>query len=524
VARLRGHHVDVFDLALEVNPPLNLLQAKGIFDSYDVYGFSTYSDTVTNTVALASRIKQQCPDALIVLGGYHASLKDKETLIDFGDIDLIVRKEGELTFAETLDILAESGTLSSDWSNVLGVTWRGPDGKIIRNPDRPVIDQELLPFPVHPEGRFAAGPYITFVDGRSLSLKPTLSMVSSRGCPKRCTFCSIIVINPLWRARSPGSIMSEISYFYKIQAFRHVMFQDANFFVKPSRTLAFAEALYSFNPQITWSATATADNIVKHEDVLRKIGNLNCAYLEVGIESGNNNSLGRFAKGPDAAINQRAIELLDENNIALGLDFIMFEPEMTINDLQQNLSFLMRNELFGRWPADFLFQELRLYPGTVLRDRCADRLQTTFDDHVVPDTPFCDRTVEVVFHISQQYYRRYYRRIADTVKRHLDVVIPLTLDCERQASADALSRKCQNAQALAIRLQHAPYTFVSRLLDNSTGPSEEWRVMAEGGFLMETDQEIESLATAITEIEQLASSAGANLRRRRVKTTVFASA
>src|SRR6516165_10152805 len=64
VARLRGHHVDVFDLALEVNPPLNLLQAKGIFDSYDVYGFSTYSDTVTNTVALASRIKQQCPDAL----------------------------------------------------------------------------------------------------------------------------------------------------------------------------------------------------------------------------------------------------------------------------------------------------------------------------------------------------------------------------------------------------------------------------------------------------------------------------
>lgn len=463
-ARAHGHHVDVFDLALHLRPDARWLGEAGLFDAYAVYGFTTYSDTFLTTADLAREVKRVVPCSYIVLGGYHASLLDREVLRDFPFIDAIVRREGEHAFREVLDGIADE-SLTTVLPKIAGVTWRDRDGVIQQNPPRiDSFDQESSLLPVT-DLKFRPAHYRTFWHAATGQRRRTLNIVGSRGCPKRCTFCSIITLNPLWRARSVRSLMAEISLRHERSPFEHVEFQDANSFVDPRRSVEFARALHAFNASITWSGTATPDQIVRHGEVLPELGRLNCAYLELGIESGNEASLRRFNKRTDVAINEEALALLTRAGIAVGLDFIMFEPEMTFDDLCTNFEFLLRNEFGGEWPCEFLFQELQLYPGTALRSRLWPDIVASPEVHRMPATPFFDRGVEGAFRLAAEY-RRTVQSSANRAIQRLNAVVNSLLLTEVRGAirGTPLAELCQRALACEIRLRHEPYGFFSRLL------------------------------------------------------------
>lgn len=477
-ARRAGHHVDLFDLALDLRPSVEVLGKRGLFADYQVYGVSTYSDTIGSTMRLCRLIKTVAPKSKLVLGGYHASLVDVDLLKDFAFVDFVVRKEGEEAFCELLDTILDPSRLSE---SIAGITWRAESGRITRNPDRAALSLAALPFPLHPEGRFAAGEYITFADASGSRVRKTLSIVGSRGCPKRCSFCSIIEMSPLWRARSVADVVSEIAYFRERgEQFEHILFQDANFFVKPSRATEFAKALYAFDQSLTWSATATADKIVRNKGAIAEMARLNCRFIEVGIESGNDNSLKWFNKGPDAALNHEALAILEENGIEIGLDFIMFEPFMSLADLAENLAFLKRNELFGKWPSDFVFQELRLYPGTSAREIVEKRSRTSFGAHEVPDTPFFDPLVSDVFRRLSVFYRTDYRQISRVLKLYSRAIVPLSLSIH----AGEGSRLFQRAHQEAIHLRHLPFRVLELLVEDAD-PSE-MRQLVDGALACST--------------------------------------
>ena len=184
--------------------------------------------------------------------------------------------------------------------------------------------------------------------------------------------------------------MAEIIDLHAVAPFGHVYFVDANFAVSAKRTLAFSRALHKWNPTITWSGTATADLILRHADVLPEIGRLNCAHLEIGIESGSESQLARYNKRTSLSDNVNAIRLLRRCGISLGLDFIMFDPETTIGELRQNLTFLHQAELFGTSPPACLFNSMRLYPGTPARTRYIEMLELP-DHHLASiEPPFAE--------------------------------------------------------------------------------------------------------------------------------------
>lgn len=462
VARLHGFHVDVFDFARDLALDDRLLTRSGLFDPYQVYGLSTYTEIWHSAVDVFRRIRAHCPRALIVLGGYHASTAGVEILRDYPEVDLIVCNEGEEAFSQVLQALAAGHSFAS----IAGIVRRAADGQIVRHAPRDnILDLNRLPYPVV-ECRHRPRQTWNLTLAGERRNKKTISIVSSRGCPKRCTFCSIIILSPDYRFRSVESLMGEVRYLHAREPFSHIVFQDANFLVRVERTVEFARALYAYDPKITWSGTATADQVSKHAEVLFAIGRLNCAYLEVGIESGNPSTLRRFNKKTTVEHNERALSLLAAAGIGIGLDFIMFEPEMTLEDLGENLRFLHRNELFGYWPCEHLFQELRLFPRTPLRTKYARMLQVEFPLHTVPVTPFFDPAVETAWRGMQYYMQRYHLVVNQIMKDLVDPVNRLLFDIDQRAALPRpLIQLCQRVHGTMVHLRHLPYHFFVDLLE-----------------------------------------------------------
>jgi radical SAM superfamily enzyme YgiQ (UPF0313 family) len=466
-AESAGFHVDLFDFALNLKPDAPFLRSTGLFDGYDVYGITSYTDGVDSAVGLASLVRAANPRALIVFGGYHVSILDRESLRDFSVIDVVVRGEGESQFARILQIVASGGR---NFANVPSLTWRTTGGQIIKNEDDEFLaDQDALP---PPKISFRHGPprYVNYFDWKMGVEKNSISMVSSRGCPKRCTFCSIVLLNPLWRSRSVGSMMDEISLRYAAAPFEHIFFQDANFFVRPSRSLEFARALSAFNRTITWSGTATPDHIVKHADVIAELGRLNCTSIEVGIESGNESSLARYGKGNNIDTNRQAIRILEDAGISVALDFIMFEPEMSLRDVLANFEFLSEFDLDAEWPS-ILFQELQLYPGTVARQKYLARRGECICEHAVPITRFSDPSVQAVFDFSVEFRKKFKLRIDDAIRELYRCLYPLI---RADSGATELIAECQQGFATAIRLRHLPFSALKDCAENFAGhPDDE---------------------------------------------------
>ena len=90
--------------------------------------------------------KEAHPNAITMIGGSHVSFWDENALNECPSIDVIVRREGEQTFIELLNV----SEAKKNFAGVLGTTFRGTDGKIIRNEDRPFLhDLDSLPSPAY---------------------------------------------------------------------------------------------------------------------------------------------------------------------------------------------------------------------------------------------------------------------------------------------------------------------------------------------------------------------------------------
>lgn len=461
MARMHGHEADIFDLVAGMGMDTMGLCAAGLLDNYDVYGFGTYTESFVETMRILNCIRMVNPGARFVLGGYHATILWEDVLRDYPEVDVIVLNEGEYTFADLLD----GWYAGRREAGGPGLAYRDDDGRPVRGEGcAPVIDQDELRYPViTPAYQTAA--YLPHVDLRRRQLRTVLNMVSSRGCPKRCTFCAIIVMSPKWRARTVDSLMREIRCRYAGEPFRHISFQDANFFVDTRRTLAFSKALHEFNPDITWSGTATADHIIRHAAVLREISQLNCAYLEVGIESGNDRSLGRFNKWTTAEVNSRVLGLLADARLPIGLDFIMFEPDGALEDIAENFRFVKENELSGYWPPSVLFNSLKLYPGTPIRDKYAlAHPDVKLPLHTIPLVGFDDSRIAALAAALDIYWQEVQGR-TNRIAQELYRVTAAILDLARSAQgAPELARSLQQGFRWLIRLQHLPYQLFEFVL------------------------------------------------------------
>lgn len=199
-------------------------QIAAEWDNPSVLAFSSSMWNHELNLVLARMARQRYPDALIVFGGPHVpdDHRAEEFLKTHSFIDMTVLSEGEVTFAEVLKTFA----VGSDLSKVEGIVFRDQKTRnIVRTPNRPLVDINLLPSP------YLSGLYDRILDGRG-EMEYQVIFETNRGCPFHCTFCAWG--NSLTKVRffEMGRLAKEIEWLSE-QEIPFVFGADANFGMFP---------------------------------------------------------------------------------------------------------------------------------------------------------------------------------------------------------------------------------------------------------------------------------------------------
>lgn len=171
------------------------------------FGFSIIDGNIDASIAIARKIKETYPHIKILFGGNGIEVLDFGVLpnlnyktTDYKFIDVFSKGDGEVTFVELL----KSEFTEESLSKIKGIVWRNSDGKLIHNSQRETVDMDILPFPDYSslEGNYYYNSTYQY----------NVPLVLSRGCPYRCTFCSVPEFIPIFRYRKLETVIDEIEY------------------------------------------------------------------------------------------------------------------------------------------------------------------------------------------------------------------------------------------------------------------------------------------------------------------------
>ncbi len=314
-----------------------------IIDEYkpDFVGITIYSFGFNRSLETINIIKLHSSSYKVIIGGPHvAALKGKaleDTLADFG-----VLAEGEDPMLELCQ--------GKDPSTILGLIWRDGE-KVITNPERPFLNNlDDIPLPDY-EG-FELNRYLGYSERH-------LPLVTSRGCPYQCVFCSIRLSMGLkFRARSPENVVSEIEHWYK-KGWRSFEVDDDNFTLDMDRAMKICNLIIEKGLKITWKCDngVRADRLSR--ELLERMKEAGCVYVSFGVEGGNNKMMAAMKKGEKIETIISSIKLAKEVGLGVGATFIIGTPEETYEDFLDSLA--IARDL----PVDHVsFYNMVPYPGT----------------------------------------------------------------------------------------------------------------------------------------------------------------
>jgi radical SAM superfamily enzyme YgiQ (UPF0313 family) len=406
VLREAGIMSDMVDGNCSVPPSsVESIVRRVIDEDYEIVGLSVTTDAFQTTVQIAEEVKRQ-KRVFVVFGGHHPTPMHEEILRDYDCVDAVVRGEGEISFLELVRARQEERSLAG----IQGISYREANGVVVVNPDRhPIEDLDSLPLP-DSMGLPPLTEYAKFYDPVDMRRKITASISSARGCPYNCNFCVVHSFygkgRGRWRARNVASVVREVIELAKSRDRpEHVFFTDDNFFVDVNRACEILQAAQEAIPELTFSFTARADQIVVATDKLGFLAEHGCRSIEVGVESGSDHSLKRMDKGTSVATNAEAIDLLRANGIFVNLDFIMFEPGAEIEDLEMNVAFLKEKGFWGHFPPP-LYDRIVLYPGSRILKQLQRQGRAFGDNHNLRYR-FSDPKVETVFNKVRMFSTRF---------------------------------------------------------------------------------------------------------------------
>jgi len=336
-------------------------------DPAPIIGLSCMANLLPFTILAIRRLREEFPDRQIVLGGVGSKSVEEKLLSRFPWIEIIARGESELTGPDLVDAIKNGKPLE----NVRGISFRTADGQIIHTPDRERITQlDDIPLPAF--------------DRVELSRYAGYGMMTSRGCPYPCTFCSVA---PVWNhesfSRSPKNIVDEMEFLHREAGVEMFLFQDEFFVSGKNQVMKFCDELRSRKLDVFWKAFGRV-NLVDRE-MMETMERHGCVELRFGIESGCDRVLERIKKSFTAAETLEVIPPAIEIFPRVDTFFVWGFPFETMEDFQQTLFQMFSFRMLG---ARILPSLLSLLPQTeVYREWEADpdRKPLEFCPYLLPE-------------------------------------------------------------------------------------------------------------------------------------------
>jgi anaerobic magnesium-protoporphyrin IX monomethyl ester cyclase len=258
----------------------------------NVVGLTATTRTYKSALRIIEISKELDPNCLTVFGGPHITFWDENALRDCQSLDIVVRREGEYTLLELVQRLEAE----KDYHNVQGTTCR-KNGKIMRNPDRPFIENlDQLPFPAR---------HLWPLE-QLRKYEDIFYLTTSRGCVYWCEFCAAVrMFGRRYRMRSPKNVVDEIEFLNKTYNATKFTFCDDAFTVDQPRTEELCKEIKNRELRIKWNCGTRVDMITK--DLLLKMRSAGCVSVWFGVESGSQHVLNEMRKGISTEQTIRAI-------------------------------------------------------------------------------------------------------------------------------------------------------------------------------------------------------------------------
>jgi radical SAM superfamily enzyme YgiQ (UPF0313 family) len=422
----------------------------------------TSTPTIDFDLETAAAIKEMSPQVFVALLGSHVTYFHQEIVDENEAVDAVLRGEFEYTAADLARVLRAGG----DLGKVAGLTYRDASGAVRANPDRSLFEPlDEMPFParhiVRGEG-YRAGIYS--------GGHPT-AMVSSRGCPYRCTFClwPDILYGHKFRARSAENVVDEIEEAVRAHGHDEIYFDDDTFTIDRQRVMDICSLILErgLEKEAEWIAQCRVDTVDR--EMLEVMKAANCGYILFGVESGSPEMLKKMKKGITLEKVRHAFRLTREVGIKTQAFFLFGMPGETQETIEQTIQFAKEINA-----SSTQFAIAIPHPGTALYEECKENGWLTSHDWAdytaeasLVETPWL--SAQEVEEARIRAYREYYYRPS--------YVIGEALKVRRLADVKRLTRG-----ANSVRTRISFFRKATEKSHSPSGPAEDRpRVPVDGG-------------------------------------------
>ena len=348
-----GHSCQIVDMRIDgVEKGLARMRA---FEP-DIVGLQcNFTTERFRALGLARRVRDEAPEALIVLGGHDAS-RDPRWFLKPA-IDVIVIGDGE----EVMPPLVEAWARTRDLRAVPGLLINTPSAPVHTGaaPARANIDE--LPFPArHLIREYAPEYYINF-------RRPLALLETARGCPFKCNFCSVWKFHEsTFREKSPERVLREIE---QIEA-PNIFITDDIFWMNVKRGRELGQALIDSGIRKHYTIQTRSDIICKFPDLIEMWKGCGSMTVFLGLEKVDDEGLRSVNKKNTADNNNRAIRILQELGVGYTPNFIV-DPTWDRPDFEKLKRWIDETGAYNSG-----FSVLTPLPGTDLWDETAGEIQT----------------------------------------------------------------------------------------------------------------------------------------------------
>jgi len=329
---------------------------------------------------VASVVKNVDKDIVTILDGLHPSARPIDCLSN-PNIDFVVRGEAEYTMIELVDALDQG--ISEDLKLIKGIGFI-KNGKTIITPGRPEIeDLDSLPFPAR-----HLLPMDIYFDAvkenpiRGEVNKRFATMLTSRGCPHNCIFCSNhLIMGKKWRGRSPENVVEEIEQLISTYSIKQIDFIDSNMSHDKKRMEKICELIIEEGLDIEWYTPdgLRADTLDEH--LLNRMKESGCKGIRIAPESGVQRVVNQIIKkNLDLRDVEKAVVLAKKVGIKVGVFFILGLIGETKEDMEETIKYAYKLRKLGA--ENFHFSIATPLYGTELYDQAehGDFLKEGFSD------------------------------------------------------------------------------------------------------------------------------------------------
>jgi magnesium-protoporphyrin IX monomethyl ester (oxidative) cyclase len=314
----------------------------GVVDEYrpDIVGVScAYTMYESDSFEVIDLIKQHFPGMLVVVGGAHSSANPAHVLRN-RNIDLVVIGEGEETLLEIATRRSNRQNLSDVCGTALQV-----DGQVKVNAPREYIqnlDDYQAAWHLIDMQKYYAHPF----NSNATMRQNAVDIVTSRGCPGTCSFCSIHTVwGRKWRARSAGNVVDEIEMLYRQYGARQFRIQDDNLTLDKKRMLDICDEIVKRKLDIRWDTPNGIALWTLSKEVLQKMKHAGCYRVTFGVESGclrTQKYIGKIV--PLDRVNE-LIDFCHKIGMWVCSTFIIGFPEETEDDIRETESYILRSKI-----------------------------------------------------------------------------------------------------------------------------------------------------------------------------------